>query len=174
MRPQTIAAALGFFVVVVVVVARYSKNESAPASPTDAGLSSDGGSPDQAWYARHRTEPAEPRSGSPGPASGHVAVAVNDHPGEDELTLRWDELPRSGRVMALTQRFKTALRAIQQGGDLDDLDRNRAEADAALAALRAEMYADPAGRDEHRRLEQQLEAMEEKTRGAQAVTMGVR
>ena len=71
--------------------------------------------------------------------------------------------------MALTKRFNAALQAIQRGGDLD---RNRAEADAALAALRAEMYADPAGRDEHRRLEQQLEATEEKTRGARAATKG--
>ena len=90
------------------------------------------------------------------PASDDFAVAVAAVDGEDEISRRWDELQPSARVAELRAQFETAKIMLRRG---EDLLAQRARADAALSALRAELYATPHGRREHQRLEAELDAL---------------
>ena len=92
-------------------------------------------------------EPARPRSEK-------VAVAVEAHAGESSLSERWDEIAPAERVAALRGQLRVAMTRLHDG---HDLERTRAQADAALSALRAELYPTEAGRREHERLERALD-----------------
>lgn len=75
--------------------------------------------------------------------------------------MRWNELSPEARARELRQQYGVAVAAMQSG---TDFHANRAKADAAVSALRAEMYGTPSGRKEHERLEQRLEALVERER----------
>ncbi|MCX4241804.1 hypothetical protein [Paraliomyxa miuraensis] len=95
---------------------------------------------------------------------------MTSHPGEDELTLRWSELPAEARVRELRQQYRTAIAAMQRGADFE---AHRARADAAVSALRAELYGTTSGRQEHERLEQRLQALVDRERARWAPEGGV-
>jgi hypothetical protein len=121
------------------------------------------------------SEPAEPsvsirdegRAAAGSPL--RTAVAVTSLPGEDELTSRWAALSPEERARELRGQYREALGAMRRGADFQS---NRAIAEAAVSALRAELYGTPAGREDHERLEQGLQALVERERGREDLGSG--
>lgn len=72
--------------------------------------------------------------------------------------LEWDTLGAKARARRLRSELTTALAALEAGEASED-DLRRAE--SALSNLRAELYATPRGRLEHRALEKRLAAVTE-------------
>lgn len=72
--------------------------------------------------------------------------------------MRWSELSSDARARELRKQYRAAVDAMQRG---EDFDGNRARADAAVSALRAELYGTPSGREEHQKLEGRLQALVE-------------
>jgi hypothetical protein len=117
--------------------------------------------------ARRGEEDARDGDGIP----QRVAVAVRSHAGEDELTMRWADLSAEARVRELRQQYRAAMDGMGRG---EGWNAHRAHADAALSALRAELYATPSGRKEHERLEKRYQAAVDRERARSASEGGGR
>lgn len=102
-------------------------------------------------------DPSEDVASEPLTAGPRV-VAIAAVPGEDPLSLRWDDLTGPERVGELLEAYRLALAQMRKG---EDWSSAHSRADAALSALRGELYATRRGRTQHQRLERQLEELVE-------------
>lgn len=89
--------------------------------------------------------PSQPRT--------HALVVHDRTPGPDELP-NWDEVPSDDRLKVLEGRFAVAIAALEAGSPRAE---HEVKAQAALTAMRAELYGTPSGRARHRGHEFQLE-----------------
>ena len=99
-----------------------------------------------------RAPPAE-ITPAPPPPQARALVADDLTPGPDELP-NWDEAPSDDRLKVLEERFAVALAALEAGSPRT---QHVVKAQAALTAMRAELYGTASGRARHRRHELQLE-----------------
>ena len=91
----------------------------------------------------------------------HPVVMVDHVSGEQPLSQRWDSLSPQQRIDELETQLHGALLAIDRN---QDVVIQRARADAALSALRGELYSTEAGRARYQMLEQDLDAANERHR----------
>jgi hypothetical protein len=92
--------------------------------------------------------------GSAAGAASRVAMTLATVPGEDELSARWDGLAPNERTRELRTRIEIAIAAMRKG---ENRQVHAAVADTALTALRAELYSTAEGREQHQRLEEQVD-----------------
>lgn len=69
------------------------------------------------------------------------------------MTARWDALPPATRLHRLQRDFEAAIEAYEDDGDA----AQRGAAEAALTAMRSELYGSARGRALHLEYEQRLE-----------------
>ena len=96
-----------------------------------------------------RVPPAETSPALPLPQV-RTRVVSDVSPPPDDLP-NWDVAGSEDRLKLLEGRFAVAVAAIEAGSP------NTEQAQAALTAMRPELYGTPAGRARHRHFEQQLE-----------------
>lgn len=136
------ATGLGAF---VLVAPAEDRGSIAAATPHPENLSTDD--------ADARATPTQPRI-------GRIAIAV-----QDPDTTRWNEMAPAERIDDLTESFRRAVDGLERDRDVD---RNLEIAEAALTALRSELYSSPQGRERHQTMEAELDDIVRRRSGGQS------
>lgn len=138
------AAAIGFGALVLLVVLADRGDFSEPLVDRGGSLKPVDGSvdPTRDPVASH-SHPSTPTR------ADRVAIAV-----PDPETMRWNAMAPAERINELAESFRQAINDLQSGREVD---RNLEIAEAALTALRSELYASPAGRKRHQDMEAELD-----------------
>ncbi|MBX7079430.1 MAG: hypothetical protein K1X88_09610 [Nannocystaceae bacterium] len=132
------------------------------AEPTSARLRAS--SDEEAPPSRASADVPPPSSSR---TSGEYVVRATHEDGESSLTLRWNELAPAERLRVLQDDFEQAVGELEEPrrAEREQVEAQRV-AEAALSAMRAELYDSERGRALHQRKEARLErAVETRERG---------
>lgn len=105
------------------------------------------------WWSVEKAD-RQAELGSDEPGIPHFAIQAAPEPGE--TTPEWTALSRSDRLTRLEAQFEAAVADLESGSP-----EAAARAEAALTALRPELYTTPEGREHHIALESRLEILTE-------------